>query len=151
MRRAVIAALAAVLLTTWPVQAQLFPSGPGSTPPAEPAARVLLDTTLYVNPPTEEDLCMVLDAGQVTVTAKRLSTPIEPRPASFRLRGFMADPEANATLTINDVESSVTLPVKGIDRYCWSVSVDAPDAQGLSMAQRGAYVQRIALRITLAP
>lgn len=150
MRRSILAALTALLLLAWPAQAQLFPTTPGAAP-APSTERVLVDTTLYVNPPKTEGLCMTLDPGQVTVTAKRIENAINPRAASFQLSGLMADPDANIKLTVGDAEASASTRVTGGWFYCWSVKVDAPETEGMSNAQRGAYVQKIAVRITLAP
>lgn len=154
MRQPVLAALAALLVLAWPAHAQLFPTTPSSEPaPSTPSDRVLLvDAVLYVNPPTQEGLCMAIAAGQVTVTVRRVTEAVEqPRPARFGLYGFMVDPDTRIEIPISNQEVTTTTHVNGSSHYCWSVHIDAPETRDMSMAQRGAYIQTVAVRITLAP
>jgi hypothetical protein len=152
MRMALIAAGALFLVMTWPVQAQLFPANPGATaPPAPGTELVLADLTVWVNPPEEQGLCMKLDAGQVTVKVRRVSDALEQRPTTFQLYGFMADPDANVQTPISGQDVTVATRVTGAGHYCWHISVDAPEAKNMSMAQRGSFVQEIAVRISITP
>lgn len=155
MRRSVLAATTALLLLAWPAHAQLFPSNPSPAAPSDQpppsVERVLLDTTLYVNPPKTEGLCITTDPGVITVTVKRTNVPVTLKPAAFQLSGLMADMDANINLPISDVEATATTRVNGAWFYCWSVKVTAPETEGMSNAERGAYVQRIAVKITLTP
>lgn len=137
MRQAVMAALIAIVTIGWPAYAQEVPP-----------ERVLVDATLYVRPPGAEGLCMVVDAGQLTVTVRRTREAIEGRPARFALYGFMADPDAHIETPIGNQEISISVHVNGADRYCWSIEVDAPETERMANAQRGAFVQRIAVKIT---
>lgn len=148
MRRAIAAVLVVFLATSVQAHAQLFPPQPVGTP----AERVLVDATLYVNPPDDEGLCMTISAGQVTIIVKRVQAAVvEQRPVSFQMSGLMADPDVNVNMPISAMETSATTPVNGAHFYCWSVSIDAPETQGMSMAQRGGYVQRVAVRIVHRP
>lgn len=139
-------------MLTWPATqtaAQLFPSQPAGQP--APSERVLLDAVLWVSPPLREGLCMVLDAGKVTVTAKRVGQTIEIRPTELQFYGFMADQDAGLKVPITAQEASATTIVQGVDRYCWHINLDAPETQGMSNAQRGAYVQTIAVKLVWSP
>ncbi len=152
MRRPILAALVAILMTSTPVLAQLFPAPAANPTTQQPAELVLVDATLYVNPPTNEGLCMGISPGQVTVTVKRVTEAVEqPRPARFGLYGFMVDPDTRIEIPISNQEVSTTTRVNGSNRYCWNVSIEAPETQGMSMAQRGAYVQTVAVRIVHRP
>jgi hypothetical protein len=150
VRRSVMAALASLLLLAWPAHAQLFPTNPG-VPPAPDGDRVLVDAALYVTPPRAEGLCMTIPAGRVTVTTSRTQEATEPRPARFTLLGFMIDPDVRVEIPIGQQEVTTTAHVNGIDRYCWDVTIDAPETEAMPRAQRGAYVQRISIRILHRP
>ncbi len=94
---------------------------------------------------------MVTEAGRVTVTVRRVTdAAIEKRPARFGFSGLMADPEANIETPINNQEVSITTRVNGSGYYCWGVSIDAPETDGMPNYQRGGYVQTIAVRMTLS-
>lgn len=150
MRRSVLAALVSLLLAAWPAQAQLFPTATPDVVPGVPAVseQTLIDTTLYVEPPSQQGLCVVLGAGQVTVTVRRVTDAVaEPRPAKFSLYGFMADPDTHLEIPVSNQEVSTTTHIKGIDRYCWSVTINAPETATMDHAHRGGYVQTVAVRI----
>jgi hypothetical protein len=154
MRRSLLAALSALTLLALPVQAQLFPSAPTGSAPIQPAAtgeQVLMDATVWVNPPFEQSLCMALEAGQVTVSVRRLNDPIVQRPTEFHFYGFVADQDASLKLMVGSQETTGTTRVAGVDHYCWQINVNAPEADRLSNAERGAYVQKVAVKITFTP
>lgn len=148
MRRSLLAAMTAAVLLAWPAHAQIIP-----VPVSQPASgeRILIDATIWVNPPFQQGLCMNLEAGLVTVTVARLGTPARPRPTEFHLYGFMADQDANLKLPVTHQEITGKTRVNGSDHYCWQFNVDAPEAERASNAERGDYVQTVALKITLIP
>jgi hypothetical protein len=148
MRRAIAAVLVVFLATSVQAHAQLFT--PQTT--SVPAERVLIDTTLYVNPPDDEGLCMGIGAGMLTVVVKRTREAAEqPRPARFSLYGFMVDPDTRIEIPVSSQEVSTTTHINGSDHYCWSVSIDAPETRGMDMAHRGAFTQAVDVRITHRP
>ena len=118
---------------------------------AQPAESVLVDAVLWVVPPSDEGLCLSLGAGTLTVTTRRVKEASEQRPTSFRLNGFMIDPDANLTVSVSRQETTATTHLNGSDHYCWSVSADAPETRDMPMAQRGAYAQQIAVRLVFRP
>lgn len=136
--RALLLSLVIALCLAWPAR-------------AEADERVLLDAVLYVDPSLGSGLCHVFDPGRIAVTVRRVAEADEQRPARFSLRGFMADPDANVEIPIGRRDVTTTTTVSGADRYCWGVDIDAPETAGMARAQRGAYVQTIAVRITHRP
>jgi hypothetical protein len=116
-------------------------------PPAV-SEQTLVDATLYVNPPIREGLCFVAGPGRLTIVIRRVTDATEQRPAVFRLNGFMADPDARVTAPVTPQATAATTHLAGVGYYCWDVSIDAPETRALSMAERGSYVQTVAVRIT---
>lgn len=147
MQRVVLAVVVAVLMTSAPASAQLFPAAPKG-PAAE---RVLLDTTVFVEPPDTPGLCMPLGAGQLTVTVRRASEPIEHRRTDFMLRGFQDDPGVNVAIPVNQQPVTVTTRVNGSYHYCWDIEMHAPETEGMSHAGRGAYAHTVDVRILHRP
>ena len=146
MQRAVlVAVLVAVLMTSTPASAQLF------TPPPATAERVLVDTTVFVQAPDRPGLCLPLGAGQLTVTVKRASDPIERRRTDFMLAGFQDDPDVNVTIPVSQQPVTVTTRVNGSYHYCWYIEMHAPETETMSGAGRGAYAHTVDVRITHRP
>ena len=63
----------------------------------------------------------------------------------------MVDPDTHIEIPVSSQEVTTTTHVNGADRYCWAVSIDAPETRNMSMAERGAFVQTIAVRMTFRP
>ena len=145
MQRALLAVVVAVLMTSAPASAQLFP--------AQPAAgeRILLDATIWVNPAISQELCMAIGPGQVAVTTRRTSNATQQRPAEFQFSGFRADQGASLKVAIEGQETSGTTRVTGGDHYCWRIQVYAPEVQVLTIFEQGEYVQQIAVKIVHRP
>lgn len=153
MGRSMLAALIALLTLVGTASAQLFPTGtPDAEPaPATPTERVLLDTTVWVNPSSSQGFCMALGAGKVTVTVRRENDDAVQRPTEFRFYGFVADQDAGMSLVVSAQESVASSRVLGLDHYCWHVNIKAPEAENLSNAERSRYVQRVAVKMTFQP
>lgn len=147
MRRALIAVLAVFLATSVQAHAQLFTSQPAGTP----AERVLIDTTVFVEPPDGPGLCMPLGAGQLTVTVKRTSDPLERRPTAFTLSGYQDDPEVNIVIPLGSQAVTDTKHVNGSYHYCWWIEMQAPETETMSHAARGAYAHTVDVRIVHRP
>ena len=149
MKRAIIAACLALMDGVWPAQAQLFPSPSGE--PKQSAERVLIDAEIFVSAPDAPGLCFPLGSGQLTVTVRRLSDAIERRPTEFTLRGYQDDPDTNIAVPISGEDVTSTTRIKGSYHYCWSINVDAPETESMSGANRGAFVQTVAVRMVFTP
>lgn len=111
--------------------------------------RVITDATLWINPPSAPDMCVLLGAGRLTVSGRVERPAIERRPTTFALHGMMEDPAANVVMRLSEAETTTTQISGG--RYCWAVTVDAPETEGMANAQRGAYALHVAVRITHTP
>lgn len=139
MRHAILAALTLLMALT-PVHAQ-----------DAPVERTLVDAVLFVSPPDSPGLCMPLGAGQITITTQRVAEAIELRPTTFRIDGYQDDPGTHLTVAISRQETTLTTHVSGSYHYCWRVDVDAPETERMPNAQRGAYVQTVAVKIVHRP
>ncbi len=75
-----------------------------------------------------------------------------PQPVTLRLTGYQASaPVVGATLPVSRDEVSATLPVTA-GPVCWTVEVSPPvDLRAADAAERSAYVQYVALTMTLEP
>lgn len=124
------------------------PSRAAATAP--PTEHVIVDAVLVVTPPDEEGLCVSLDPGRVTVTARVLEDAGEPRPVDFHLYGYQTDPDATVGTKVGRTDVGLTVAVLG-GRYCWSVAVYAPEAENTSLSVRSAYRHSVALKIVHTP
>src|SRR5205085_6277375 len=108
------------------------------------------------HPPNGDRLCMQIDAGRLTIVTRLISGPVDgqERRTDFELSGLMADPDVNVTVVITANETTTITQVAGA-MYCWYLSVAngaLPLGAGqMSNAERGAFVQSVHLRMTLAP
>jgi hypothetical protein len=123
----------------------------GDAARAQPSERVLIDATVFVSPPDNPGLCLPLGPGVLTLTAWRVGDAIEPRTTLLRVDGYQDDPGTHVAMQIGPDETTLTKRVAGSYHYCWSLTVDAPETERMSGAQRGAYVQTVAVRITHQP
>ena len=112
--------------------------------------RAITDATLWINPPSAPDMCILLGAGRLSVSARVERPAIERRPTSLTLHGMMEDPGTNVVMRLSEAETTATTQISG-GRYCWAVTVDAAETEGMANAQRGAYVVTVAVRITHTP
>jgi hypothetical protein len=138
MRRSLLAALIATMLLAWPARAQI------------PTERVLVDSTLWINPPSGASMCMLLEAGQLSVATRLVKPAIEGRPITLSVNGLMEDLDTQISAGVVESETITTQLITG-GRYCWTVDVDAPETEGMANAQRGAFTVNVALKITLTP
>ncbi len=112
--------------------------------------RAITDATLWINPPSAPDMCVLLGAGRLTVSGRIERPAIERRPTSLTLHGMMEDAGTNVVMRLSEAETTTTTQIGG-GRYCWAVTVDAPETEGMPNAQRGAYTLNVAVRITHTP
>jgi hypothetical protein len=117
--------------------------------------QVLFDTTIVMQPPDIEHLCMQIGAGRLTVSAKLVDPPSDgqQRRTGFDLEGDEADPGASVTMLISTSETTSTATLAG-GVYCWRLRVasqDLPPGVGLMGGdQLTALKQSVALRMSLA-
>ena len=154
MRQAVIAAVLATMVLTWPAEAQLFPAPSGSQPsPGNPSAeRIVLDLTTRTSAGgRKEGHCLVLETGHLSISVK-LSGRTPDRPVLFemyRVRG------AEDALRIFDQPISRTPFEQQADiaegLFCYSVANTEPEPAGAGLAQLSGLSQDVSIRMTLTP
>ena len=118
---------------------------------AQGAERTVFDATIQVIPPVAQAPCMQLEDGILTARAV-LTGDAQPQPAVLKLSGYQNfEAVVGAELVLSRDETSTSLPLKG-GLWCWSIEVSPPiDLQQADVAQRSAYVQYVAVKLTLVP
>ena len=126
--------------------------GPAPTPvSAQEVERTIFDAIVIAIPPAASAPCVLVEQGRLTARAALTGHPA-PQPVTLQVTASQGSGlEVGASLPVGREEVSTTLPV--VDGpLCWTVTVAPPiDLSTASPAERSAYVQYVALRLTLAP
>ena len=118
---------------------------------AQVSERTIFDATVVAIPPATVAPCVLLESGRLTARAALTGHPA-PQPVTLHLTGYQGDePVVGANLAVGRDETSATLPLTG-GLVCWTVAVSPTvDVNVTDPAERSAYVQYVALKLTLTP
>ena len=147
VRRFLLAGLAALALVAGPL---IYPLASSRTL-AQASERTIFDATIVAIPPAAAAPCMLVGTGRITARAVLTGHPA-PQPVTLRLAGYeQGTPVVGASLPVGRDEVGTTLPLTD-GLVCWTVEVSpAVDLSTADVTERSAYVQYVALTMTLAP
>ena len=117
-----------------------------------PADRVIADMTIAITPPQPEGHCLRLEAG--TLTVKLQAVPWfqgldAVQPVAFTLIEYRVAVIIDVP-TIPSTQVTLAAPIVG-GVYCYPLRNLVPVSPDAPTAERGEYLQGIALKMTLAP
>src|SRR4051812_33345662 len=123
MRRAMLAAVLALVVMVWPAAAQA------------PTDQTIMDAIIVLHPPDISNLCMDIGAGTLTVMSQVTTAPADgaKRQIAFDLNGYQGDQNAGLRTFPGPSSITATTQLTGA-MYCWRLWV-APWDLPLNAAQ----------------
>lgn len=122
--------------------------------------RVIADMTVWATPAfpgrpvPPSTTCIDIPAGTLIVSASIVDGLTE-QPVEFKLYGLMGDPDlagiGGITIAVARAPTTILRTVNGIGPYCFSLTNNGVMPDGSNNADRGWYLQKVALRITSQP